>query len=281
MSIADSLNFMIESSFIDYQNSRLHYVSSGSGQHTLLFFHGFGQDHSVYLPLIKTLAPYYKLYIFDLYFHGRSVWPNGEQPLEKSFWKEVLQVFFRQKDIGHFSVVGYSLGGKFALATLEAFPEKIHSLFLIAPDGIRTSFWYSMATYPFILRRFFRGMIGNYERFKKIATYLHQFRLVDHGLIRFADFQMGTEEKRKRVYYSWVVFRHLSFSNKRIAHLITNHQITTTVIAGKYDRVIRPENMQALLKHLPDATFHVIEAGHSGLIYASLPYIADSSANPS
>jgi predicted esterase len=46
--------------------SALHYVKAGKGQHTLLFFHGFGQDHSVYLPLVQTLAPHCTLFIFDL-----------------------------------------------------------------------------------------------------------------------------------------------------------------------------------------------------------------------
>ena len=271
---------MIESNYIDHDNNRLHYVHAGGGNEVMLFFHGFGQDHSVYLPLIRSLTPQYNLYIFDLYFHGKSEWSAGEKPLTKSSWKQTIEIFLQSKNILNFSVVGFSMGGKFALATLEAFPDRISSCFLIAPDGIKTSFWYSMATYPVVFRKFFKGMINDYNRFKRLAEWLHRSNLVDGGLIRFADYQMGTEEKRKRVYYSWVVFRLLHFDMKGIAQLINANNIRLTIITGKYDKVIKPENMQALLKYVPKANFHILEAGHSGLILESLSYLRQSAGSP-
>lgn len=271
---------MLVNDFICWQESRLHFVRAGTGKKVLLFFHGFGQDHTVYLPVIQHLTPDYRLYIFDLYFHGQSSWNRNEQPLRKEHWKEIMETFLANEQIQRFSLVGYSLGGKFALATVEAFAHQIDSVFLIAADGIETSFWYSMATYPSILRRFFRGMIGNYNRFSALARWLHRYNLVDKGLIRFADFQMSTEEKRKRVYYSWVVFRKLSFSMRLIGRILRENNIRTIVIVGKYDKVIEPENMQVLLQYVPKAEFHVLEAGHSGLIYTSLPLIRNAGNSP-
>ncbi|HYG02198.1 MAG TPA: alpha/beta hydrolase [Chryseosolibacter sp.] len=264
---------MIEHNYIVHGKSRLHYVHAGGGKEAMLFFHGFGQDHSVYLPLIQSLTPQYDLYIFDLYFHGKSVWGNDEKPVTKNIWKETLDIFLQTKEITQFSVVGFSMGGKFALATLELFPTRVRSCFLIAPDGVKTSFWYNMATYPVMLRKFFKGMINDYHRFQRLAVVLNKLKLVDQGLIRFADYQMGTEQKRKRVYYSWVVFRLLRFSMKNISALIRANNIRLTVITGKYDKVIKPKNMQALLRYVPEADFYILEAGHSGLIYESLSYL--------
>ena len=59
---------------------------------------------------------------------------------------------------------------------------------------------------------------------------------------------MNTPEKRKRVYYSWVVFRRLEVDLKIIAGLINHYSIPVTLIIGKYDKVIKPENMKRLLK---------------------------------
>jgi pimeloyl-ACP methyl ester carboxylesterase len=158
---------------------------------------------------------------------------------------------------------------------MEAFPGMVRRIFLIAPDGIKTSFWYSMATYPVILRRFFRSMIGSYERFEKFAALLHRLKLVDQGLLRFADYQMGTHEKRQRVYFSWVVFRHLRFDIGKITALINTHRIRATVITGRYDKVILPDNMKRFVDRIPGCQFEILDCGHSGLIYESLRFIRD------
>jgi pimeloyl-ACP methyl ester carboxylesterase len=230
---------------------------------------------SVFDFFATSLARQYTFYVFDLYFHGKSTWTAGEKTLTKEEWKEILSLFLRENDITGFSVAGFSLGGKFALATLEAFPEKTEGIFLIAPDGIKTSFWYSLATYPVIFRKFFRSMILHPNRFLSLATGLNKTGLVDQGLIRFAEYQMNTEEKRSRVYYSWVVFRQLRFDLDHIAGLINHHRIKLTLIVGKYDKVIAPENMNRLLKKIPTCRFEVLESGHTGLINQSLPYFID------
>src|SRR5690606_39104218 len=148
---------MIQESFIHYRRNLLHYVKAGNGKHPLLVFHGFGQDHTLYVPLLRSLSAKYTLYIVDLFFHGKSEWNEGERPLEKSAWAGIMKVLLQEQNISRFSILAYSLGGKFALAMLEEFPDRIEKLFLVAPDGIKTSFWYSMATYPKGFRALFRS----------------------------------------------------------------------------------------------------------------------------
>ena len=261
---------MVQESFIHYKRNLLHYVKAGNGKQPLLVFHGFGQDHTLYVPLLRSLSPKYTLYIIDLFFHGRSEWNEGETPLTKRAWKNIIETLLQEEQISSFSVLAYSLGGKFALATLEAFPKRARQMFLLAPDGIKTSFWYSLATYPKFFRRFFKSMILHHERFLWIANKLNESNLVDKGLIRFADYQMNSEAKRRRVYYSWVVFRHLKFDLKNIAALINENNVELIMIVGKYDKVIRPENMQQLLRHVRDYKLEVLESGHTGLMQESL-----------
>lgn len=261
---------MANSEFLHYKKSVLHFVRAGSGKEVLLFFHGFGQDHSVYLPIIRTLGQRYTVFVFDLYFHGQSEWGYDEQPLDKSFWKAVMLQFLTQYEIKMFSVVGFSLGGKFALATVEAFPNQCKQIFLLAPDGIKTNFWYTLATYPVVMRRIFKSLIGNYERFEKITQVLIRYKLVDSGLVRFADYQMGTEAKRKRVYYSWVVFRHLTFNLKKLASILNENQIGTTVVVGKHDKVIPPSAVHKFKELVKDIRYEEIDAGHSGLLSSAV-----------
>lgn len=248
-----------------YEESSLHYVIEGTGSKNLLVFHGFGQNRKAFANFSNSFSDY-RLYIFDLYFHGQSTWGQDEHPLEKHLWKKTIELFLQTHQMEKFSLCGFSLGGKFALATLEAFPEKVESIILIAPDGIKTSFWYSLATYPLLFRRLFKSMILHPNRFMAISRVLNVLGITDKGLLRFAEHHMDTEEKRRRVYYSWVVFRHLTFDLKATADVINRYSIALILITGKFDKVIRSENMQELLAHVQKYRHEVLQTGHNGLI---------------
>jgi len=249
-----------------FKNAKLHYTKSGTGTKSLLLFHGFGQKHTVFDDLMETLSNQYTLYSFDLFFHGESFWGDEEKPMEKEYWKELLNHFLSEHSIDKFSVLGFSMGGKFALAGLEAFPDRTEEIFLLAPDGIKTSFWYSLATYPQVFRQLFKSMIGHHQRFLAVSRIALQLRLIDKGVLRFVELQMNTEEKRKRVYYSWVVFRHLQFDLDKIADILNSNHIPLTLIIGKYDKIITAKNMKPFLDKLRIKRFEIIEAGHNDLI---------------
>jgi len=259
---------------LDYQNSQLFYKKSGEGNTVILLFHGFGQQHKAFASLAETLSAHCTLYAFDLFFHGNSTWNHGELPLEKERWQKIISRFLEMNQIEKFSVLGFSMGGKFALATVELFPSNIEYLFLLAPDGIKTSFWYSLATYPLLLRQFFKSMILKPNRLHWITSALHAVRLVDKSLVRFAESQMDTQEKRERVYYSWVVFRHLRFDMKQIAQLITDHSIRLTMVVGKHDKIITAKNMNQLLQYLPHHRLEIVDSGHQGVIASSVSVLA-------
>ncbi len=260
----------IKYKYFEHKGTRLSYRQAGSGQHFLLAFHGFGQDHSVFNLFTQEVGDHFTLIAFDLFFHGQSQWPHGGEPLTKDYWKEILNKFLSENKIDRFSLMGFSLGGKFALASFEAFPHRVKSIYLLAPDGIKTNFWYSLATYPLVLRSWFKSMIHKPTRFFSVINFVQKFDLVDKGVIRFAQSQMDTLEKRERVYYSWVVFRLLKFDIHEIASRMDKHRITPWVFIGKFDKIITAENMHTLLSRLSDYKLHIIDTGHNGLIAQSV-----------
>ena len=271
--IKRSLHLMLTpGNFVDFQNTRLHYATAGSGPVPLLVFHGFGQDHQAFESWALSLEKEYRLFVFDLYFHGHSIWP-GYGPLEKSAWKLIIGKFLEQEKISLFEVAGFSLGGKFALATLEIFPEKIIKIVLLAPDGIKTSLWYSLATYPIAIRNLFKSMILLPGRFYTMVKFLRSIGLVNKGMMRFAESQMDTEEKRKRVYDVWVCFRHLHFDIHYLVTILNQFQIPLLLIIGKYDKVIPVKNMDHLLKGLHQKKFEIIESGHNDLVEKAMKFL--------
>lgn len=253
---------------ITFNGSVIHYVKSGQGKAVLLLFHGFGQDHTVFEKVTEVYRYRYTIYAFDLFFHGKSTWNHGERPLEKEHWNACMRKFFDDNSISRFSLGAYSLGARFAFTILEGFPCSVDHIFLIAPDAIKTNIWYNLATYPVPLRRMFKIIITNPRPFYVVHSFLQKLMLMNKGLLRFAESQMNTESKRKKVYYSWVVFRHLTFTNAGLAELVKKQGIRITMILGEFDNVIALKNMGGLLKLLPDPNVIIVKTGHAGLLPA-------------
>ncbi len=257
---------------ISFRANTLSYEKHGVGKNPILLFHGFGQDHTAFQSWIEVLKNSHTIYAFDLFFHGKSQWVEREG-LEKNDWKEIIELLLQKERIETFEIAGFSLGGKFAMATLEAFPDKVKRVILLAPDGIKTSFWYSLATYPIAVRAIFKSMILHPDRLYRITKLFMKLGLVDKGLLRFAESQMDTPEKRRRVYFSWVYFRHLKFDLDRVANLVNTNHIPFTMVAGKHDKVIVAEEMNRILSKLTDCQFEILETGHNGIIDESTSFL--------
>ncbi len=205
--------------FVQEGKSRLFYKVYGTGEHVVLAFHGYGQEHSHFYNIAAAL-PQVKVIAFDLFFHGRSVLSKKDMPLQKAFLARLIATFLAEHQISRFSVMAFSMGGKFALTLLEAFPDKIERVLLVAPDGISTSFWYSVATYPGWLQGLFKQTVVRPARFFKFINWLDKRRLVDRGLLKFAAYQMNDTQKRLRVYKSWVGYRTLTFDIRKIVGIL-------------------------------------------------------------
>lgn len=257
---------MSTSATVQFQNHQIHYHKYGKGDKTLLAFHGFGQSGSDFEPLADVLAKEYTIYSFDLFYHGKSFWNELDTPMTKVFWKNFILDFIRTHHIENFSLCGFSLGGKFVLATLEAHPERIEKVMLLAPDGIKTNTWYSLATYPVLFKNYFKSMIVKPHRFFNLINLVKKAGLVEKGILKFASSQMNTRKKRRRVYYAWVVFKELSFSMKKIGGLINQHRIDMHMFLGTHDKIITKKGMRKLLRYVQDYKLHIAESGHNKLI---------------
>ncbi|MBT1687934.1 alpha/beta fold hydrolase [Dawidia soli] len=259
--------------FIRYNGSTLFYTRQGHGPENMLLFHGFGQDHRAFDTWVAALANTHTLYIVDLYYHGQSTWPTADSPIEKADWRAILELLLAGHALEHFSLAGYSIGARFALATAEAFPERTTTVFLIAPDGITGNTWYALATGTVPARRIFHGMIAHHGRFLSAAQALQSLRLVTPNQVKFASYHMSTEERRRRVYAAWVVFRRLTFSRRALAAALNMHRVGVVMIVGKHDPVIRAEGMPRFLRLVQRHHLATLDAGHSGLIAHSLPLL--------
>ncbi len=124
----------------------LFYEVYGNGPRHIFLFHGAGQDHTIFEPLIQALGPGYTCYAFDLFFHGQSNWRLIDRAIRPVQWQLLIDAVCKRHSLETFDVLGYSIGSRFALATLMTARQRIRRLILVAPDAITISPWYKVAT---------------------------------------------------------------------------------------------------------------------------------------
>ncbi|MEJ8756298.1 alpha/beta hydrolase [Pontibacter sp. H259] len=247
--------------------SRLHYRKIGSGSKVMLAFHGYGQSSLYYHPMEQALGEAYTIYAFDLFFHGGSRLHKDDMPLTKGFLQDMIGKLLVKYNIARFSVMGFSMGGKFALALIEQMPDRIEELYLIAPDGIKTNFWYNIATYPGWMQQLFKRTVIKPGLFFKFLQVLNKYNLAHKSLIRFAHYQMDSTAKRLRVYRSWIGFRELNFDIRQIVRLLNKYKIPVTMFLGEYDEIISQRRVSVFMDALDKGELVVLKTGHSNLLH--------------
>ncbi|MCC2547752.1 alpha/beta hydrolase [Hymenobacter sp. BT175] len=260
--------------FVESGRTRLHYEVYGRGPRIILAFHGYGQQESHWRTVASVLGSLnVTLYSFDLFYHGQSRLAKTDTPLTKKRLSGLIEQFLQERNITSFGLLAFSMGAKFALTTLEAFPDRVEQLWLIAPDGIRPQFWYSLATYPPWMRGILGQAVLRPERLLRFIGALGQRRLVHPNLVSFARWQLENREKRLRVYRSWVGFRQLVFDVKHLAALLNRQPTPVTFFLGRHDRVIPHAGLQQFIASLQRAHTVLLETGHAGLIYDVAAYL--------
>jgi pimeloyl-ACP methyl ester carboxylesterase len=248
---------------IEHNGSVLFYERYGTGKKTMLLFHGFAQDHSAFSELVSTLDSEYTFYSFDLFFHGKSRWIQSQHPIEKHDWLLFLENFMKKEGIQSYSALGFSIGARLALVTAELFPKLISEVILVAPDGVRTNFWYGLATHSRLTRRVFKSLIHHPKRFHNILSAVTSAGLLKPQVAKFAATQMESVEQRSRVYSTWVALRKLKVDWETLA---TASVQRFTVILGNRDRIITLRSLQPVLSKLPRCTVVILNAGHGQLL---------------
>jgi pimeloyl-ACP methyl ester carboxylesterase len=256
----------INNKAISFNGALLNYTIYGQGTKALLCFHGFGQSGSNFSILEEALGQEYKIYAFDLFFHGESRWEGSDAPLEKEFFAGMISHFLVEENIMEFSLLGFSMGARFALVLTEAFAAQVKEIFLLSPDGIRTNFWNYLSTESRVGRKLFKiftSYPGTYYFFSKIIL---SSGLVSKTVVKFADSQMKTAAQRNKVYYSWVVFRKMKVDPLQVAMIINRFNIPVQLYLGLHDRIIVYKHLSQFMEKIAHLKVHRIKAGHSNLI---------------
>ncbi len=267
-----------------YQNLRIEYHIFGDGLETILCFHGFGrraEDFEVFIPLLKENQ---RMVSINLFAHQNSFFPEeriGQQPLMPQEWKALLEAFCNELSILKFHLVGYSMGARVCMKTLELMPEKVMSLLLIAPDGLKINLLYRFASSTILGKWMYRKLIHHPKPLFAVADFLHAIKVLHPKLHRFTYVHLDTTEKRQQVHDAWLIYKNIFPNLVAVAKIINERKIAFNMIFGKHDSIIRPElgiGFCAILgteKHL-----HIVDSGHRLMNEKTMNFIAEKKIWP-
>lgn len=248
---------------IDKQDGQLVYTKFDGGDSILLAFHGFGQDKSIFKAWSDLLKDKYTIYAFDIFYHGNS--NRVLKNLSKIEWNKYLTEFLIKEDIQKFDVLGFSLGGRFAIASSIMNPKKVKQLILIAPDGIFLTIWFKMATNPMI-RWLFKYFMMNPDKLQSLISINDRYKLVSQYLGEFANKELSNPENGKRVYHSWNHFKTLGYTKRQLIKLFNQYDFKRRIILGKKDHIIKPEQILPTINAMGAFNIDVLPMKHHQLV---------------
>ncbi|MBI5091175.1 MAG: 2-succinyl-6-hydroxy-2,4-cyclohexadiene-1-carboxylate synthase [Candidatus Hydrogenedentes bacterium] len=106
----------------------------------ILFLHGFLGAHDDWDEVVQRLAPVYRCVTIDLPGHGRSVGASCLDDYGMVATADAVIEVADEAGLDHFSVVGYSMGGRIALYLATVFAMRLDCLVLeSASPGLKST----------------------------------------------------------------------------------------------------------------------------------------------
>ncbi|HVB02439.1 MAG TPA: alpha/beta fold hydrolase [Chitinophagaceae bacterium] len=253
----------MEPFYLSHSKGRFHGITAGNGPLLLICLHGFGESCHSFECLETSFAKGYTLVSIDLPGHGETGWPGRYFRPEEL--KEMLVLVLERFGKGKCILLGYSMGSRLALCAMQLMPSGISALVLLAPDGLRTNFWHSLATRTWLGNRIFHHFINHSGQFFGLMRTGRFLGLVNRGVFKFASQKMESREKRQQVYRIWTSMKEMNPSVSKVRKILLENHIPLLLIFGKYDQVIPPSWGRRFFGDQPLCEMIVLDRGHQML----------------
>lgn len=234
-----------------YHDITLEYLTIGQGTDVILCLHGFGRSAEDFTIFETLLQNNQRIVAVNLLAHGNSTFPSSRisrNPITKAEWSSLVLALLNSLGVERFHLAGYSMGGRMAMVLAEEIPEKIKSLILLAPDGLKVNWVYRFVSETNLGRFLYRSIIANPKWILRIVDFLRLIRVLHPKIQRFVHMQLETKSKRQLVYDAWLIHRQLFPRLPAVAGNIEAHDIPFELIFGIYDKVIPARDGKRLLR---------------------------------
>jgi pimeloyl-ACP methyl ester carboxylesterase len=257
----------MQTDFIQYRSSKVHYCWFGAGPKILLCLHGYGESEESFHFLEKYISRDYTLFAIDFPFHGKTQWQEGLRFSAADLLAIIEALCAKHtQESNRFTLLGYSMGGRVALQLLQVIPAKIEKTVLLAPDGLKVNFWYWLATQTYIGNRLFAFTMKHPAWFFSLLQAGNQLRLINQSVLKFTRYYIHDITVRRQLYERWTCMRAIKPNLASVKKHIRAHRLPVRLLYGQYDRIIRHERGEKFRTGIESfCTLHIIQTGHQVL----------------
>jgi len=250
----------LETHFIPYRNSTIHYYRFGQGAEWLFCFHGYGENGGSFEIFETLLGDRYTLISLDFPFHGETVWLDGLL----FDTNDLISIINLIKPTHQpMSLLGYSMGGRVALQLLQVMPGQIKKLVLVAPDGLHKNKWQWLSTRTKIGNRLFAYIMHKPEGLIGLMDLAGKLGLYNKSIRKFVHFYLDDAVQRSILYRRWTTMRKFRPDTTLLKRIVVDHQVPIRLLFGRYDSIILSKHGTAFGRE-SEGLIRVIEieAGH-------------------
>jgi pimeloyl-ACP methyl ester carboxylesterase len=266
----------MESEFLPFRSSQIHYSFWGKGPEIWFCIHGYGESSFTFQQLCEKISPEeFTVLAPDLPFHGRTEWKEGFLFTADDLVEILENILLKQGRAGAvYRLLGFSLGARIALCMAGRCPERVPKLMLVAPDGLSRNPWYSLATGSRMGNRLFRFSVRNpgwVFWFLKMGRF---FRIIKPDYYRFTTHYFHDEGSREELYRRWTVLRNFRPNLASIKSRILANKIDVELVFAIHDHLIQIKKGRSFRKGIEkQCRLTLIPGGHQLFQEKHLPLI--------
>jgi pimeloyl-ACP methyl ester carboxylesterase len=229
---------------------KLHVEDLGTDAPAIVFLHYWGGSSRTWRHVTQALTPAFRTIAVDQRGWGRSDKTLGAYTLEAL--ADDVQGLIESLNLGHYILVGHSMGGKVAQLFASRHPAGLAGLVLVAPSPP------SPMNMPPEVRQ---GMVNAYDSRESILATVRQVLVASP--LQADDLETVVEDSLHGAPAAKAAWP-LIVSQENISAQAALIRVPTLVISGEKDLVDPPAVLQQeLMTRIPHATLHILPGiGH-------------------
>lgn len=266
---------------VKHKDIRFAYEVYGRGENVFLCFHGNDRSPKDFEFLAQTNRKIIAVYLF---FHGDSQFSDQRLATVQIKTEELLLLvkdILTQEKVNRFHLLAYSQGGRFALCIYPFLADKIDTLTLIAPDGLRNRNFYSWSQRQAWARHLFKHWIKKPKELRYLTHLLVRTKIIHPKMDDFMEHYTSSKEVMVKAYKTWSGFRRLRPNYTLIKEVLSKYTTDFQVIIGEHDHIITQKSAKKFLSRIhQESALTVIPYGHDVFKAHILPVLQSRIVNP-
>lgn len=234
----------------------------GHGSQLLICFHGFGENKDAFDRLFLQIPGDWIILSLDLPLFGDSQWQDPNTVIDHHTWTELIQHIHMRHPQVDWHLLGFSMGGKVALAFQQLLETPARSLILMAPDGIARHPLHAFVSRTQLGTWLIRQVVYHPGPILRLTEWAFRLGWIDPFIHLFMNDNFAEKRWRKRMYLCLTLYEGFQIDWHKVQKKNTPSDTHWYLIWGKKDMTFGRKAAHRLKRIIPSTALYELESGH-------------------